>query len=85
MKHYTSEELDQYRHRDMNVFSRFFCGAHLCICARCRNQLSQLHHDDALLMKIKDSLEKLKAEPNFVTYQKINTTIHNQMEEGTSV
>ena len=85
MKHYTSEELDQYRHRDMNLFLRFFCCVHLCICSGCRKQMSQLHHDDALLMKIKDSLETLKAEPNFSTYQKINTTIHNQMEKGTPV
>lgn len=84
MKHYTSEELDQFRHKDMNFLLRFICRVHLCICSRCRDQMSQLHYDDTLLKKIRDSLNKLKVEPNSATYQKINTTIHDEREKRVS-
>lgn len=84
MKHYTSEELDQYRHKDMNFVLRFICFVHICICSGCREQMSQLHYDDTLLIKIKDSLNKLKMEPNSVTYQKIDTTIYGEVKKGTS-
>lgn len=77
MKHYTTEELDQYRHRDMNLISRLICRVHLCICSHCRKQMSELHHDDALLIEIRDSLNMLNIEHNPATYQKIGTTIRD--------
>jgi len=85
MKHYTSEELDQYRHKDMNFILRFICRIHLCFCSDCRAAMLQLRHDDTLLLKIKNSMNKLKIEANPVTYQKINTTIHNGIKNGTPI
>jgi len=76
MKHYTSEELDQYRNKDMNFILRLICRVHLSLCTHCRKQMSDLYHDDALLVKLKDSLNMLNVEPNAVTYQKLDTTIH---------
>ena len=85
MKHYTSEELDQYRHKDMNFILRLICRIHLCVCSSCREQMALLNHDDQLLMKIKNSINKLKIEPNSVTYRKIGTTIYDEVERGSSI
>ena len=85
MKHYTRETLDQYRHRDMNLISRLICRIHLCICPRCRKQMLDLYHDDALLIEIKESLNMLNFEHNSMTYQKIGTTIRDFMDKGSSV
>ncbi len=82
MKHYTIDELDQYKHRDMNTISRLACRIHLCICSRCRKQMSELYHDDTLLLEIRDSLNMLDVEQNSMTYQKIGTTIHDFMNKG---
>jgi hypothetical protein len=77
MKHYTREELDRCRNKDMNFILRLICRIHLCVCPHCRRQMTDLQHDDALLTKLKDSLNMLKAEPNVATYQKICSTIHD--------
>ena len=50
MKHYTTEELDQYRHRDMNLISRLICRVHLCICSHLSNKMSLFHQYDYLLI-----------------------------------
>lgn len=84
MKHYTSEELDRYRNRDMNFILRLICRVHLCVCPDCRKKMVDLHNDDALLIKLKDSLNMLKVEPNVATYQKICSTIHDLVSKESS-
>ncbi len=85
MKHYTREELDQYRHKDMSFILRLICRAHLSICSQCRQKLSKLHDDDTLLRRLKDSLNMLNIESNSLTYQKIDTTIHELTNKESSV
>jgi len=84
MKHYNCEELDLYRHKDMNWMSRIICRVHLYYCASCREQMSQLQHDDQLLLEIKDSINMLKIEPNSTTYRIIGTAIHEDTGKGAS-
>ncbi|MBN2641078.1 MAG: hypothetical protein JXR78_05465 [Victivallales bacterium] len=46
--------------------------------------MTDLQHDDALLTKLKDSLNMLKVEPNVATYQKICSTIHDLVNKESS-
>ena len=60
MRHYTREELDRFRHKDMGLFSRFICTGHLVLCSSCRNLLKILSEDDALLNELREHLSRLQ-------------------------
>ena len=56
MKHYTVEELDQYRHCGLSILERIQCKAHLKTCPECRQKLEELSADDILIDELRSSL-----------------------------
>ena len=56
MPHYTKEELELYRHGNMNVLGRIQCAAHLKNCPECRKLMQELHDDDAFVGELCESL-----------------------------
>lgn len=60
MKHYTSEKLDLYRHRQMGVLGRIRCASHLKECAECRERLAELQADDRLVAELRESVRIYK-------------------------
>lgn len=57
MKHYTKEELDQYRNGGMSVLRKISCTAHLQKCKACAKLLRELEADDQLLRDLRGSVE----------------------------
>lgn len=57
IKHYTKEELDLYRNKDMSVLGRINCASHLKICPECSRLLDELAEDDKFISALKDSIE----------------------------
>ncbi len=60
MKHYTSEKLELYRHRQMGVLGRIQCASHLKECAECRERLAELQADDQLVAELRESVRIYK-------------------------
>ena len=58
MKHYTKEELEQYRNGEMTVFGKMKCAAHLKECDSCATLLAELDDDTAFVGKLRDSLKR---------------------------
>ena len=61
MKHYTKEELEQYRNKEMSVIKRINCSAHLKECASCSTLLSELDDDAAFVGKLRESIKRYEA------------------------
>ena len=57
MKHYTKEELDLYRNKEMSVLGRLSCSAHLNSCPECSRLLEELTEDDKFISDLKESIE----------------------------
>jgi predicted anti-sigma-YlaC factor YlaD len=57
MKHYTREELELYRNGKMSVLSRISCSCHLRECEACRQLMEELKDDDALVDKLRSSIQ----------------------------
>ena len=58
MKHYTKEELEQYRNKEMSVFGKIKCEAHLKECASCATLLAELEEDAVFVGKIRESIKR---------------------------
>jgi hypothetical protein len=57
MKHYSKEELDLYRNKEMSVLGRLSCSAHLKSCPECSALLEELTEDDKFIKNLKESIE----------------------------
>ncbi len=57
MKHYTKEELELYRNKEMSVLGRISCSAHLKECPRCAKLFSELETEDAFVTELRSSLQ----------------------------
>lgn len=73
MKHYSKEELEQYRRQTMPLLARLACAAHLRDCSDCAHTLAELLDDDSLVSDIRDSLRRYA--------QASDTTIYPKHEE----
>lgn len=78
IKHYSREQLDSYRHGDMNVFQRFLCYIHLKFCSECSNELSAVEEDDILLEDFKHSIDEFKITDDNSEYDKLCTIFHDK-------
>ncbi len=58
MKHYTKEELEQYRNKGMSVFARIKCAAHLKECPSCAMLLAELEEDAAFVGRLRESIKR---------------------------
>ena len=57
MPHYTKEELELYRNKQMSLLKRIACAAHLKECPECARLLRELDDDDRLIAEIRSSVE----------------------------
>ena len=57
MAHYSREELELYRSKQMSVLKRIACASHLKECAGCARLLRELEEDDQLIAEIRSSVE----------------------------
>ena len=57
MAHYTREDLELYRNREMSVLKRIACASHLKECPECARLLRELEADDRLIAEIRFSVE----------------------------
>ncbi|MGN0879216.1 MAG: hypothetical protein ACI4WT_07155 [Oligosphaeraceae bacterium] len=73
MKHYSKEELEQYRRQTMPLLARLACAAHLRDCSDCAHTLAELLDDDSLVSDIRDSLRRYA--------QASDTAIHPKHDE----
>ena len=64
MKHYTSEQLDQFKHGDMTLVQRFVCRIHLHICSDCRKQLNSIADDDSFVSELKNAVKQFDVPPD---------------------
>ena len=58
--HYTKEQLDMYRNKDMALLSRMNCACHLEVCEECRELLKTLKESDTLLNELRCGMEIFK-------------------------
>ncbi len=56
-KHYTKEELDFYRNRQMSVLGRISCASHLETCPECAKLMEELKADDELIKELRASVQ----------------------------
>ena len=56
-EHYTLEELELYRHKEMSVLGRVQCMAHLRECPECRALLDELENDDEIVKEMRESIK----------------------------
>lgn len=75
MKHYTIEELDRYRHGDMNTLIRISCASHLKRCEVCRNLLETLTQDDILLEIVRKNLARFQVVSNELLREECKSTL----------
>lgn len=73
MKHYSKEELEQYRRQTMPLLARLACAAHLHDCSDCVKTLAELLDDDSLVSDIRNSLQRYA--------QASDTSIHTNHEK----
>lgn len=57
MKHYTKEELELYRNREMSVLGRICCSSHLAECTECAKLLAELKTEDAFVAELRESVK----------------------------
>ncbi|MBO5900176.1 MAG: hypothetical protein J6Q80_05520 [Lentisphaeria bacterium] len=57
MKHYTKEDLELYRNKEMSVLGRLSCSSHLKSCPECSALLAELEEDDKFIRNLKESIE----------------------------
>ena len=73
MKHYSKEELEQYRRQTMPLLARLACAARLHDCSDCAKTLAELLDDDSLVSDIRNSLQRYA--------QASDTSIHTNHEK----
>ncbi len=56
MKHYTKEELELYRSKEMPLISRVRCAAHLKQCVECASLLKELEAEDVFVAELRESI-----------------------------
>ena len=56
MKHYSKEELDLFRNKEMSILGRINCSAHIKNCPECTKLLNELAEDDKFISDLKDSI-----------------------------
>ena len=56
VKHYTKEELELYRHKEMPLLSRMRCATHLKQCVECASLLKELETEDAFVAELRESI-----------------------------
>ena len=54
-KHYTKEDLEFFRNRQMSVLGRLTCQAHLKECPECAALLKELSEDDDFIRQLRAS------------------------------
>ena len=57
MKHYTKEELELYRNKEMSVLGRINCAMHLRECPDCAKLLKELEKEDAFVTELRNSFQ----------------------------
>jgi len=74
MKHYTVEELDRFRNKDMSVLARIKCSEHLKKCDLCRALLGNLHLDDMFVADLQNALKLMNDQSRQceTTFKKLN-------------
>ncbi len=56
VKHYTKEELELYRSKEMPFISRMSCATHLKECVECASLLKELEEEDAFVVELRESI-----------------------------
>jgi hypothetical protein len=64
MKHYTQEQLDQYKHGDMSIIGKLTCKMHLCFCQKCSDQLRTISEDDSFMSELKNAVKTFDVPPD---------------------
>ena len=59
MRHYSKEELELFRNRELSLWNQMVCRAHLKKCAGCRTLLQSLEKNNSLLSSLKESVRFL--------------------------
>ncbi|MBR4674665.1 MAG: hypothetical protein IKP00_09385 [Victivallales bacterium] len=57
VKHYTKEELELYRSKEMPFISRMKCTDHLKQCVECASLLKELETEDAFVAELRESIK----------------------------
>ena len=57
MTHYTKEDLEFYRSKQMPLLRRMICASHLKGCPDCARLLRELEEDDRTINDIRSSVE----------------------------
>ncbi len=60
MRHYTQDELDLFRHKEMSVLGRINCASHLKECPKCAKLLEELEENDKLLQEVRNSVQSFQ-------------------------
>lgn len=59
VKHYSKEELNLYRNRELGIWNQMVCKAHLKKCAECRKVLENLEKENPLLNSLQEGVRIL--------------------------
>ena len=57
MRHYTEDELELFRHKEMSVLGRINCASHLKECPACAKLLAELEGSAALVQEVRNGME----------------------------
>lgn len=60
MKHYSKEELDMFRNKELSLLGQIICSAHLRECRQCMNMLRELEEEDRLLDELRNSIRTFR-------------------------
>lgn len=60
MRHYTEDELELFRHKEMSVLGRINCASHLKECPACAKLLAELEENDELVQEVRNSMESFQ-------------------------
>lgn len=62
MRHYTEDELELFRHKEMSVLGRINCASHLKECSACAKLLAELEENDKLVQEVRNSMESFQSQ-----------------------
>lgn len=78
MKHYSLENLEEYRNRTLPHLSRFLCWFHLLFCKRCQLRLRRLREDDIFVAELRTALKTMAVPDNPAEYQRLRKLIEGK-------
>ena len=62
MRHYTEDELELFRHKEMSVLGRINCASHLKECPACAKLLAELEENDKLVQEVRNSMQSFQSQ-----------------------